>query len=55
MFHGNDEEVLEELEAVEAVYAGDVEVLRAIPPKLLLQLHPLTMEDATQQVKGAKI
>ena len=45
------EEVVEELEALEAVYFNEVEILSVFPPKLRIKLNPLTADDATLQVQ----
>jgi hypothetical protein len=44
------EEILEEIEAVKAVYFNECTVVRVWPPYIKLELNTLTAEDVTQQV-----
>eukprot|EP01018_Ginkgo_biloba_P001524 Gb_21311 [translate_table: standard] len=43
------EEVLEEIEAVEAVYGSDCQVLLDFPPHVKVSLKPRTADDLSQQ------
>lgn len=44
-----EEEILQEIEAVKAVYGSDCTVLEEIPPHLKVSLKPRTAEDLSQQ------
>lgn len=45
-----EEEVLAEMEALEAVYGDDCHVIEAYPPNLHVHLKPRTADVSSQQV-----
>ena len=45
-----EEEILQEIEAIKAVYGSYCNVLEEIPPHLKVSLKPRTAEDLSQQV-----